>query len=306
MRRFGSILVVAALSASLFMLGGCQKKIDVKSGTRTVCTYGEVVSQKVKTISVPADKAGSYRVRTVTVTCDRHTRLEELYAEAQADITKGDLAAAKVKLTQVVASDKTYRSAAKQLNEIKAGKKPSPDTTTKPVVSKPTTSTPAPGSTSPTSPGAPSPSPVTPPAVQDPAPGDETPTGPIVSMLEWAPDAITGYKAAKVVADTMSLSRQYVPLAGTNTVALVIAAEQYRDAKTATAALGAYAKRPFPENSSTVTVNGHTAYFGTDSTRFAMLAFTDGAVLVQIEMAGALGKQASLKDELVAVAKQLP
>lgn len=280
MRRFGSVLVLAALSVSLFTVTGCQKKIEVQSGTRTVCTYGEVVSRDIKTISVPADKAGSYRVRTVTVTCDRHKKLEALYAAAQADITKGDLAAAKLKLAEIVATDSAFRLANKQLSDINAGKKPSPDSGAATRPSSPTTTT--------------------------PKPGDATPTGPIESMMKWTPDKITGFTASKVAADAMSLSRQYAPTGDTAVKSLVIAAEQYRDAKTATAALGAYAKRPFPMNSATITVNGHSAYFGTDGTRFAILAFTQGAVLVQIEMSSKPGEQATLKNALVAVAKQLP
>ena len=280
MRRFGLIFVVAVLSASLFTVAGCQKKIDVKSGTRTVCTYGEVVSEDVKTVSVSADKAGSYRVRTVTVTCARHRKLEALYAAAQADITRGDLTAAKLKLARIVASDSAFRLASRQLSDINTGRKPSPDSELKPNASKPTTTT--------------------------PKPGDDKPAGPIESMMKWTPDTILGFTASKATADAMSLSRQYAPTSGSKVVALVIAAEQYRDAKTAAAALDAYAKRPFPKNAVAISVNGRTAYFGTDNTRFAMLAFTQGAVLVQLEMASKPGAQASLKNELVAAAKQLP
>jgi len=280
MRRFGSIVVAVVLSASLFTVAGCQKKVEVKSGTRTVCTYGEVVSSNVKTISVPADKASSYHVRTVTVTCDRHKKLEALYAAAQEDIAKGNLEAAAKKLTQIVAVDSAFGSASKQLSDIKAGKKPTPETAPKPNASKPTTTT--------------------------PKPGDDKPTGPIESMLKWTPDTLAGYTASKVAADAMSLSRQYTPAAGAKATSLVIAAEQYRDAKTASAALDAYAKRPFPKNASTVSVNGHSMYFGTDSTRYAILAFNSGAVLVQIEMTSKPGAQATLKTDLIAVAKQLP
>jgi hypothetical protein len=280
MRRFTSTLVVAAMAVALLTGTGCQKKIEVQSGTRTVCTYGEVVSNDVKTVSVAADKAGGYRVRTVTVTCDRHKKLEALYAEAQKDIASGDLKAAKLKLTQVLASDSAFRSAREQLRAINSGKKPTPDTGSKPDTSKPTTST--------------------------PKPGDDQPTGPIQSMMKWAPDTITGFAASKTKADSMSLSRQYVPAAGSKAVALVIVAEQFRDAAAANAALKTQVKLPYSNGASTVTVNKHSVYIGTDSTRYAILAFTQGAVLVQVEMASKPGAQTGLKDALIAVGKQLP
>jgi len=281
MRRIGSLLALVALTVTLVSAGGCQKKIEVQSGVRTVCTYGEVVSTTVKTVSVPADKAGTYKVGTVTITCDRHKKLDALYAAAQADITAGDLDAAKLKLTQIVASDSGFRQASQQLSAINAGKKPTADTGAK----KPGSSNPATGTAK---------------------PGDDKPTGPIESMLRWTPDTLSGFTAGKTKADALSLSRQYLPRSGTRIVSLVIAADQFRDAKAAGSALSTQVKLPYSKGASTVKVNGHSAYFGTDNTRYAILAFTQGSVLIQIEMAGEPGKQAALKSDLIAVAKQLP
>lgn len=281
MRRLGSLLVLVALSATLLTSGGCQKKIEVQSGTRTVCTYGEVVTDTVKTISVPANKASGYQVKTVTITCDRHKKLEALYDAAQADIAKGDLDAAQIKLTQIVASDSAFRQASAQLATIKSGKKPTADAgDSGSTGSKPTPTT--------------------------PKPGDDQPTGPIQSLLKWTPDSIMGFTAAKPAADALSLTRQYVPASDSKVKQLVIAVEQFRDKSYATAGLDANSKRPYSKDASKVSVNGHSAYFGTDNTRYAILAFTKGSVLIQIEMAAEPGKQAALKSDLIAVAKQLP
>jgi len=281
MRRLGSLLVLVALSSTLLVSGGCQKKVEVQTGTRTVCSYGEVVSDTVKTVSVPANEAGGYKVKTVTVTCDRHKKLEALYEAAQADIAKGDMDAAQLKLTQIVAGDSAFRQAPAQLAAIKSGKKPTPDRgNSGSTGSKPTTGT--------------------------PKPGDDQPTGPIQSLLKWAPDKLTGYTAAKPAADALSLTRQYIPASDSKVKALVIAVEQFRDKDYAAAGLDAYAKRPYSKSPSKVSVNGHSAYFGTDNTRYAILAFTKGSVLIQIEMVAAPGKQAALKTDLIAVAKQLP
>ena len=121
MRRFGAACMLTVLAVSLVTVAGCQKKIEVQSGKRTLCTYGEVVSNDIQTVSVSADRAGAYRVETVTITCDRHRKLEALYSEAQADITGGDLASAKIKLLQVVASDSVFRKAKQQLSATVIG-----------------------------------------------------------------------------------------------------------------------------------------------------------------------------------------
>jgi len=294
MKRLVMALLAVSLSLAVVASVGCQKKADVKSGTRTICKYGEVISEDVDTIKVPADKAGGYRVTTVTRTCDRHRKLEALYAAAQLDITKNDLAAARAKLAQIVASDAGFKRAQQQLEQIDAKKKPTPDTggaqaTTKPGTgSKPTKSAPAPG-----------PAPV-------PAPGGTNPTGPFESLLKWAPTSLTGYAGAQPVLDPLSVSRQYRPGATSKTASLVIAAEQFRDSTAAKSALSSQVKTHYSRDASTVVVNGHSAYFGTDGRRFAVLSFTDGAVMVVVEMAQAPDQQAGLRDELVAVVKQLP
>lgn len=282
MRRIGSLVALSALVLALLAASGCQKKVEVQAGTRTVCTYGEAVSNDVRAVTVAADKAGSYRVVTKTVTCDRHSKIEALYEAAQDDIAKGDLTAAKAKLTQVIASDSKFRQAQAQLDTIVAGKKPTPDT----GGNEPTT-----GST---------------PTTTTPKPGDEDPTGPVLSMLKWAPDTLTGFTAVGPTVDAMSFSRQYSPQSGSKVVSLVIAAEQFRSPDYAKAALDSQVKSAYPRDAKQVTVNGHKAYVGTDGRRFAILGFTQGAVLVQLEMSGKPGEQAALRDQLISVGKQLP
>lgn len=281
MRRLGSLVAVITLTVALVSATGCQKKIEVQSGTRTLCTYGETVSNTIKTVTVPADEAGLHKVQTVTITCDRHKKLEALYAAAQADLTKGDLSAAQLKLAQIVKDDAAFAQAAKQLAVIKSGKKPAPDK-----------NKPGSGGSSPTTDTA--------------KPGDDEVTGPVRALLKWAPATVKGFTSAKPVAGAFTLSRQYGPASGSKVRALVIDVEQFRDKGYAAAALDAYAKRPYSKSPSTVSVNGHSAYFGTDNTRYAILAFTEGSVLIQVEMAAEPGKQAALKTDLIAVAKQLP
>jgi len=76
----------------------------------------------------------------VVRTCDKHAGVAKLYGEAQQAIAAGDMAAAKTKLEQVIASDPAYRKAKAQLDEIVAKKKPAvdkEDTSAPPPISRP-------------------------------------------------------------------------------------------------------------------------------------------------------------------------
>lgn len=266
-----ALVVVLALGAA-----GCQRKVEVQTGTKVVCTFGEVLSNDVRTISVPARDAAKYSVKTVTKLCDRHAKLNAIYEQAQQALLQGNVARAKAKLTQVVASDPAFRQAKAQLDTIIKGGKPKPDTT-KPA-SKPATTTPSAGTTA-TIPNA---------------------------LTGWTPDAISGFSAAKALVDPISVSREYLPTGSSPAEALVIYAEQFLSPSAASAALATQVKSQYPKNAATITVNSHKAYFGTDGRQFAVIGFTSGNVMVALEMTAKPGSLGALKTPLTAAAKQLP
>lgn len=278
MKRISTLLAILALVFAVSATG-CQRKVDVQTGTRVVCTNGEVVSEDVKTIAAPSGEAANYRIKTQVITCDTHSGLTKLYDEAQAALKAGDLKTAEAKLTQVVASNATYRQAQTQLDEIKAGKKPTPDTGGTDTGGG--TTTPPKPSTAPTS----------------------TASG---ALTSWIPDALSGWTAQKPTVDLLSASREYLPSGGSRAVNLVIAAEQYSSATDAKAALDRQVKRVYTKNAAMLTVNGHSAYFGTDGTRFAVLAFTAGPIMVALEADAKSGAPKDLRATLESAAKQLP
>jgi hypothetical protein len=269
------VLGVAGVSAT-----GCQRKVEVKSGTITMCTAGEVISNDVKTIKVPANKAGAYSVRTITVTCDKHVQLPALYAEAQAALTAGDTKLAGAKLAEVLALDPTYRKAKAQADAVAKGGKPAPDTSSTP-------STPATGT-----------APVTP-----PKPGETGTTN--EALAKWAPDTITGFVAAKPMSDALSVSREYIPSGASPSQGLVIVAEQFRTAADAKAGFEHQVKQSYTKDVASLKINGHDAYFGTDGRRFAAIGFTDGAVMVALELT-APSSPKNLRALAEQIAKQLP
>lgn len=261
-------VLLAALALALVLRK--PKTIEVQSGTQVICTYGEIVSDDVETLVVPENEAGDYSVETSVVTCPLHQKLEDLYAQAQEDIAKGDLKGAREKLAEVVAGDPSNASAQDQLEDIDAGKKPTPS--------------PGPGT------GPPSTTPTL------------TPVGPVLNLVGYVPDQLAGYSAQAVIADVLSLSRVYLPKTSGDIGQLVIAADQQKDAAQATAKV-AGVKSAYPSSPATVKVAGKDAYFGTNGRGFAVLATTDGAALVVFEMYSKSGKPANLKGALAEVAE---
>lgn len=249
-------VLLAALACGLTLTACAPKMVRVETGTRVVCTYGEVVSSTVRSIEVPADQASSYGVVTKVVTCSKHEKLQELYAAAQAAIASGDMKAASSKLAEVIALDPTFRRAKTQLDTVNAGKKPVPDTSSTP--SSPSTSAQSPGT-----------------GVQP-----VTPTG---DLGAWLPDSLTGYTARQPIADVYSVSREYVPVAGSADGYLVIAAEQFKDAKSAQAAITYSIARQYAQDVTKQTIDGRSVRFGSDGRQFATAAWNEGGVLIVIE-----------------------
>jgi hypothetical protein len=264
-------IVLVSVAAAVLLLSGCQQKVTVEAGERVVCTYGEVVTDTVKTIEVPADQADRYGVVERTVTCERHARLADLYAAAQTAIRSGDLKTAREKLAAVVAGDPLFLKAAAQLKDIEAGKKPQPDSG---------------GSTG----GGSS--------------GDQKPVGPVANLLRFVPDVLIGYKAQPVVADVYTLTREYVPSGGGDVESLVIVVEQYKDAASAKQAIASI-KGDYPVSPSSPAANGRTLYFGTDGTRFGLVSWNENGVVVAVEASSKSRRPAGLKGALVSIAGEI-
>ena len=274
------LILVAILSAGLLLLAGCNRTVRVETGERIVCTYGEVVTDTIHTVEVHSDQAGKYKVVRETITCDRHKRLEALYAEAQAAIVAGDLKTARVRLAEIVTTEPTFRNAQQQLDAIDEGKTPTVDTSVSPSSGSTTTKPPATGGT--------------------PSQGQE-PVGPVATLSTWVPDTLPGYTSTPIIADVYTLTRQYLPAKTDPTDALVIVVEQYKDAAAAKAAISNDLGASYPTDSSVITVSGRSVYFGTDGHRFAIAAWNENGVIVAVEGSSKTGNPAALKAHLTSL-----
>jgi hypothetical protein len=277
MRRRLALITIVLLTAGV-LLAGCSRTVRVQTGERITCTYGEVVTDTVKTIEVSAAEAGGYHVVVKTVTCDRHKHLEALYAEAQDFVVAGDLKAARAKLTDVVTIEPLFRNAQQQIDAIDHGTSPKPDTSTSKT----------PASSTPSSPAAPA---------AAPAAGQQ-PVGPVASLSTWVPATLPGYSATPIIADVYTLTREYLPAAGAPTYALVVVVEQYKDANSAKTAIRRDVSRSYPTSGANVSVAGRSVYFGTDGKRRAIMAWNENGVVVVIEGAAKSGSPVGLKSHL--------
>ncbi|MRS12780.1 MAG: hypothetical protein EG823_06885 [Actinobacteria bacterium] len=276
MRKFLTIaLVVVVLFGLLVPLTGCQRKVKMKTGEIVICTAGEIVEDNTKEIEVPQSKVGEYGVTTKVITCEVHGDLGALYAQAQDALAAGDLATARERLQTVIDRDPTYRKAKEQADAIDAGQTPAVDPIDDPA-------TPG-GDATP----------------EDPA---AEPTGPVVSLTKYVPDAINGYAAQGILADMASLSRQYIPTSSTADQ-LMIEVEQRIDAKAAEAAQAAIATE-YPDARQEKTIGGHAVVAGSNG-QFAAAVFTDGAVTVIVELHATGASGEGLLNDVFAVVESI-
>lgn len=277
--------LAAASMVLIVAVAGCQPDVEVRTGQKVECPYGHTVTDGVRKVKVPASDIGKYQVETVSRVCTEHAQTEKLYAQAQDALAAGDMAKAKAALEQVVAVDAGFKMAATQLAQLGKGEKPQPDSSAG-IPSGSSASTSTPSSTK---------------------PGDGDPSSPAGSLLKWAPDTLEGFTAEDPTIDVLSIAREYVPGRGAKPTSMVIVAEQFRTPAAAKAALKAQLRNGYPSDRATVEIGGRKGTFGTDGRRFAALGFSDGSVMIVIEMGAAEGAEPGrLKGGLTAVAEQLP
>jgi hypothetical protein len=127
MKRVLGLVLALAVAFGGLSSAGCSRTVTVSAGTHYVCTYGEVIGDDVRQLQVPAADAGKYAVVTKVITCARHQAAEALYTSAQSAIRTGDLKEALADLAKTLKLDSSFRQAPRQMTEIIAGKKPTPD-----------------------------------------------------------------------------------------------------------------------------------------------------------------------------------
>ena len=272
----GVLAAVAVVAAVAFF--AFPRNVEVQSGTRYVCTYGESLGSDVRTLEVREADASKYSVVTKTTTCSRHKQAEDLYLKAQQALKSGDTKNAGKLLAQVVALDPKYKQAAAQVSLINSGKKPAPDTAPTDKPSSPATNTPS-----------------------DPKPSDS----PAMDGYRWlVPDAIPGFTAEGVSAEALALTRAYAPSDRGRYDQLVIMVQQYRSEAAAKETVNTEVTSAYPSGKK-VSQSGLSGWFGVNGNGFAALSLARGEIVVTFELHSTTGKPVALESDLREIASRI-
>ncbi len=294
MRRSWKLLLALALTltlvAALAVVPGCRKQmVNVHSGEIVICTQGEIVSDTTEEIEVPADEVAGHGVTTEVITCDLHTKLAALHAEALQAIADGDLETAERVLAEIASSDSAYRNTSSMLADVRA-KTGGSVATTGGAIGSSGGETPGSGTATP------------PPGGGTTDPGGDTPVGPIANLTDYIPDRLPGFIGQRIYSDPFNLFRDYLPEKSGTIIQLSVEVEQMQDAAMVTRRIDERIKANYPNDAQSIKVGSLDSYFGTRP-RYAILAMSDGAILVVMEFATSSDKPAQHKDALVSVAK---
>ncbi|HEY3316837.1 MAG TPA: hypothetical protein VGK50_00220 [Coriobacteriia bacterium] len=277
MKRWLAVFLAASLAIAAIAFVAFPRKVQVTSGTRYVCTYGESLGSDVHTLEVPQGDAGKYTIATKTITCARHRQAEQLYLKAQQEIQSGDLKSALKDLKAVVALDAAFRQAPSQISLINGGKKPKADTGA-PQPSADTTKTSGGG-------------------------GDIPSTSPAMDTYRnLLPDRLPGFTAEALNAEPLTLGRDYVPSNAGRYDQLVIMVQQCGSVARSQATVKGQLKSAYPEGKN-VTVSGLAGWFGTNGTGFAALSLVKGEIVITFELHATGAKPASLESDLRSIAE---
>lgn len=138
--------------------------------------------------------------------------------------------------------------------------------------------------------------------VDDPA--FDAATKDLVALLPKSSDAFTlGAKIAVEDDATVSGSPRYADTIASKAVWTV----HYRGSKEEAASfIDDVSKSLYPENQQSVTIDGASAYFGTDGTRFATVVYVRGRYVFEVTLTTIDGAPSALKSEAVEAAKAFP
>ena len=230
------------------------------------------------------DHQGAGRQGRCLQRADRHRDLRQalqlptLYAEAQTALAAGNTKLAATKLDAGAGARPDVPKAKEQADAIEKGGKPAPDTSPAPSADATATAT-----------------------GHAPKPGESDRNGRRSS--KWTPDTITGFTPPSSSSDPLTVSREYVP-SGKSPARSVIVAEQFRTAADAKGRSSA-GQGALPQERGRHQGQGPRRVLRYRRQALRGIGFTDGAVMVALELTAAKSPQ-DLRSLAEQIAAQLP
>jgi hypothetical protein len=235
----------------------------------------------------------------------KHEKAEKLYAQAQKDIAAKDYAAAKKKLKQVEELDKDFKKTADQVDAIdKVAASNGGGTTgggTSGTSNGDSGSTGSSGNSS-TNNG----------SANGTNDDGETGGGDSIVPIDLAallPQAtIPGYTKGTLLQHGNSAQIDYLPKTDTRLKigSLLITVRNMGDSQKAGNFIENTSKVVWPNNKKTLSINGSTAFFGTNIYGYANLSWPSDVVVYEIQMLSAKSTPATLYDDIVKITNYLP
>lgn len=235
----------------------------VKTGTVLRCKYNHTIRANVYTSIVPRWRVGQYGVMTTTITCQKHKRLEKLRADALAALKRGDTATAKKLFEEIKRVDPVFQDVNTQLGRLNDG------------------------TTNPASPANPV-NPATPP--------------PAINLPALLPSVLAGYKSSQIDSGESFASRNYRPDSQARMQSLLVTVHSTGAQAAAEQFIIRVDQVAFSKNGKNTTVNGYSAYFGTDGITYATLAWAKGTIVYELQAHSSTGNPADLESDLAALA----
>ncbi len=312
-RKFGLRTGLVFLLILILLVSGLacgEKKIKVRTGTKIVCKYGDLIKDDTRFVNVPASEASKYSVRTVRRLCDKHKKIEDLYRIAKQALAEGNEPEAKKAVKEII----------KQEPEIKKKVEKAEDEDTKTQVeiigqalleserraeASITLTAPESGEGQSSTSGQQQPT-ANEPTSSTPGEGQPGTSPAPVNLLLILPKELPGYSLISEGQSILAVSRLFSAINNPRVRYLSMGVQQFGTIDEVQGWIDGSGKLHHSVNARNIRIGNAIAYFGTDGREFAYLGWALGNVSVELEMLAKNGvPPKDLYDDIIDVAKKI-
>ncbi len=296
--KLKSVLALFIILFLIFTLVSCiDTKVKVRTGTRIVCKYGELIKDNTKEIRVPKDQADEYHIVTLRKLCKKHQKLESLQKAANDALKSGNEEGAQEIIEKIVKEEPKLKEEVKkntgderaQLDAIKDALIQQQAKSIIELEGKPSSNP-----TSQQNANIPNP-----PKTEEPSQPPSNVAQPEIILTSLLPVSISGYTTGSLSFGTNYAVRDFQPEDTREIEFLLITVHLEENEEEAKKFIEKVSKVAFSYDARTVKIDAKSAYFGTDETTYANLSWYDDRIAYEVQMMSAVGKPKALYDHIV-------
>jgi len=282
-RVVAAIVIIAVLGAFYYFIS-----VPVQIGNKVVCRYGHLIRDDTTTIRLPSFLADGFRAKIEKTVCSRHQKCEQLYANAQKKIAGKKYKDAKTSLTEVKELDPKFKQTNTQLKAIDKFNLAAKSTGSS------SNSNSSGNSSLPSSSGTVSP---------------ETKEPVQIDLSGLLPQGdIPGYIRGTLLTNSNSAQIDFHPTSTTQakTRSLLFTVRKMNNNERAKSFISNTSERVFPNNQKSPSIEGNTAYFGTNIYGYANLSWPQDILVYEVQMLSTKATPLDLYDHIVKVTDYCP